>query len=50
MAKKIKHVSELPEWFKLEKYTFTNNLDAAGWYEQLSMRSICLYRTAEHHE
>ena len=48
MAKRIKHVSELPEWFKLEKYAFTSNLDAWGWYEQLSMRSICLYRTFEH--
>jgi hypothetical protein len=48
MAKRIKHVSELPAWFKLEKYDFTKNLDAQGWYEQLSMRGICLYRLIEH--
>jgi hypothetical protein len=30
MAKRIKHVSELPEWFKLGKYDFTEKLDALG--------------------
>lgn len=39
MAKSIKHVSELPKWFSLEKYETAKSLDAAGWYEQLSVRS-----------
>ncbi len=38
MAKLIKHVSELPKWFSLEKYETAKSLDAAGWYEQLSAR------------
>lgn len=37
----IKHVNELPDWYKLEKYETAKSLDAAGWYEQLSIRS-CL--------
>ena len=37
----IKHVNELPDWFKLEKYEAAKTLDAAGWYEQLSIRN-CL--------
>ncbi len=41
MPKKIKHVNELPDWFDLEKYTAAKTLDAAGWYEQLSVRN-CL--------
>lgn len=43
MTKRIKHISELPNWFKLEKYTGTIELDAAGWYEQLSVRKNCLF-------
>lgn len=35
---KIKNISELPEWFNLEKYTEAKNLDAAGWFIQLSAR------------
>lgn len=38
MAKSIKHTSELPKWFSLEKYDAAKSLDAAGWYEQLSAR------------
>jgi len=38
MRKKIKHVSELPNWFKLEKYEFSKELDSAGWYEQFYIR------------
>ncbi len=41
MTKRIKHVSELPDWFKLEKYEFTKNLDALGWQQQLSVRALC---------
>lgn len=38
MTKKIKHIRDLPEWFSLDKYSDAVNLDAAGWYEQLSLR------------
>jgi len=41
MTKRIKHASQLPEWFKLEKYDFTKNLDALGWQQQLSVRALC---------
>lgn len=41
MAKRIRRVSDLPGWFQLEKYIDTAKLDAAGWYEQLSVRSEC---------
>lgn len=41
MPRKIRHINELPEWFKLEKYAAAKTLDAAGWYEQLSIRN-CL--------
>lgn len=39
MTRKIKHVSELPEWFKLEKYEEAENLTATGWYHQINIRS-----------
>jgi hypothetical protein len=42
-SKKIKRHSELPAWFALEKYEGTKHLDAAGWYEQLLIRRICLF-------
>jgi hypothetical protein len=35
---RIKDVSELPNWFCLEKYDNTKTLNAAGWYEQLFVR------------
>lgn len=38
MAKRIKHVSDLPQWFNLEKYKASSALDSSGWYEQLSVR------------
>jgi len=38
MTKKIKHVSELPDWFKLEKYEKAKNLTAIGWYQQIDAR------------
>jgi hypothetical protein len=44
--KKIKHVSQLPEWFDLSKYKPANNLDTIGWYEQLSSRSFCFFKIA----
>jgi hypothetical protein len=41
--KRIKHVSELPEWFRLEKYEFTKNIKSVGWYEQLYARTIIVH-------
>jgi hypothetical protein len=41
MTKRIKHTSELPDWFKLEKYEFTKDLDVLGWQQQLSVRALC---------
>ncbi len=38
MTERIKHVSELPEWFQLNKYDQARKLDAAAWYEQLFIR------------
>ena len=43
----IKHIRQLPAWFKLEKYDAAKTLDATGWYEQLMVRSnskICFER------
>lgn len=42
MKKRIKHVSELPEWFNLEKYNNARKLNANGWYEQLCIRGNIL--------
>jgi hypothetical protein len=39
MVKRIKHISALPGWYSLEKYNKAETLDAAGWYEQLSVRA-----------
>lgn len=39
MSIRIKHVSELPKWFNLDKYKKAKKLDAAGWYEQLRLRA-----------
>jgi len=41
MAKRIRWISDLPDWFKLEKYNCASSLDAAGWYEQLYIRQSC---------
>lgn len=35
---KINETTELPEWFELTKYKEAKNLDAAGWFIQLSLR------------
>ena len=44
MAKEtIKNVRDLPSWFVLTKYDGTKTLDAAGWYEQLKVRSEILW-------
>jgi len=32
MARRIKNVSDLPQWFRLEKYRSANSLKFAGWY------------------
>src|SRR5881394_1963592 len=42
MTRRIKHVSELPEWFKLDKYNNARKLDANGWYEQFCIRGTIL--------
>ncbi len=38
MAKIVKRATDLPNWFDLKKYSRTISLDAAGWYEQLTVR------------
>lgn len=38
MVKRIRHVSELPSWYSLEKYHDVSKLDCLGWYWQLSAR------------
>jgi hypothetical protein len=38
MTKRIRKVSQLPEWFDLAKYSKAESLDEAGWYEQLHVR------------
>lgn len=40
MAKQIRHVSDLPAWFCLEKYAAVALLDAQGWYNQLRGRAF----------
>jgi hypothetical protein len=45
MVKRIKHVSALPGWYSLDKYKKADNLDALGWYEQLSIRADILKLT-----
>ena len=39
MTTSIKHIKDLPYWFELKKYDKAGILDAAGWYEQLSIRN-----------
>lgn len=38
MAKRIRRVSDLPNWFDLTKYAAADLLNTVGWYEQLSLR------------
>jgi len=47
MTQRIKKISELPEWFSLEKYDTAKTLDAAGWYVQLYIRARCLSYLAD---
>jgi hypothetical protein len=42
MEKKIRRATDLPSWFDLKKYSQAAALDAAGWYEQLSVRKRLL--------
>lgn len=42
MTKRIRHVSELPEWFKLEKYEDAKDLNITGWYQQLVIRKSAI--------
>jgi hypothetical protein len=38
MKKKIKHVSELPDWFDIKKYHNNTKLTLSTWGEQLHGR------------
>lgn len=38
MSRRIRRVSDLPDWFDRAKYDQAASLDAAGWYEQLYVR------------
>jgi len=42
MRKRLKHISELPDWFKLEKYTNAIKLTTQEWYIQLAIRKCYL--------
>lgn len=50
MVNKIKNVSELPDWFKIEKYKFDEGLDTLGWYEQLWIRGLFLMHAKDMRE
>ena len=38
MTRRVRHVSDLPTWFHLEKYAGAESLGTIGWYEQLAAR------------
>lgn len=40
MSKTISHVSQLPDWFRLENYDSAKDLDAKGWLLQLLVRYL----------
>lgn len=42
MTRRIKHVSELPRWFNLEKYVAAKDLNITGWYQQLVIRKSAM--------
>lgn len=42
MKKIIKHVSELPAWYDLSKYSCANSMCSGDWYQQLAMRKDLL--------
>lgn len=37
-SNEVRHVSDFPTWYSLDKYKGAAGLDAAGWYEQLAVR------------
>lgn len=41
-ATKVNHISDLPDWFALDKYEGQKSLDAAGWLGQLYIRRFLL--------
>lgn len=41
MPKRIKNISELPNWYQFKKYDDAKKLNAIGWYEQLTVRQNC---------
>lgn len=48
MSRRIKRVSDLPDWFDRTKYDQAASLDAAGWYEQLYVRrSVSALRSVQ---
>ncbi len=42
MTKRIKHVSELPEWFQLNNYKKTRDMSMYDWHVQLVFRKHCM--------
>ncbi len=42
MTKKIKHVSELPDWFRLDNYKKAKTMSLYDWHVQLVFRKHCL--------
>lgn len=47
MGKRITHAADLPEWFDTTKYGKALQLDARGWYEQLTVINLCYEITEE---
>ncbi|MEF8730669.1 MAG: DUF6387 family protein [Candidatus Accumulibacter meliphilus] len=43
MSRLLRKASELPDWFDRSNYDAAAYLDAAGWYEQLSVRRVISY-------
>ncbi len=46
MTNLIKRMSDLPSWYKLEKYSDAKYLDEIGWYRQLVIRQILMMHIA----
>ncbi len=42
MTKKVKHISELPAWFRLDNYKSAKNMSLQDWHVQLVFRKHCL--------
>ena len=47
MSKRIRHVSELPDWFRLENYEQAESLNVAGWFQQLAIRRSMSFWTKQ---